>query len=135
MVFRESRSRNEQPALPKTATRSPQDTARGLLAEVYHGGQADANEKLEGGAGAARENAPFGVVTQGLGFSGAVRHSLHVWKSALWGTTGLVTVGSFFYALIGAAMQALILLAVWEFYRANVIAPESSSVPESSPSP
>ena len=98
--------------------------------------------------------APFGVVTQGLGLAGAIRHSLRVWKSTLWGTTRLIAVGSLFFvlsralnyalpeivvrtswlailrspihALISVAAQALITLAVWEFYSANVLQPEDA---------
>jgi hypothetical protein len=105
--------------------------------------------------------APWGVVTQGLGFRGAVKHSLWVWRSSLRRTLLLIATGAFFLALANGLVRVLVicsynwseiavspllaiiaigtniitLLAVWEFYQANVTAPESSSLPESSPSP
>lgn len=95
--------------------------------------------------------APFAPVTRRAGFAGALEHSIKSWRSAFWATVRLVAVGSFVfalsrvpvyslgfltkaswltiplspvYALIGVAIRALITLAVWEFYSANVLQPE-----------
>ena len=98
--------------------------------------------------------APFGIVTRGLGAFAAIGHSLSVWKSLPSKAIRLTAVGSFFsvitalpiylsgmmlgraswlsvffspvYAVIGVAAQALITLAVWEFYCANAIVPEAA---------
>jgi len=95
--------------------------------------------------------APFAPVTRGVGFAGALEHSIKSWRSAFWPTVRLVAVGSFVYALsrapvystafltktswitivlspiyafIGVAIRALITLAVWEFYSKNVLQTE-----------
>lgn len=96
--------------------------------------------------------APVCAVSRNLGFGGAMRHSLDAWRSLFWPSVRLVAVGAFvytlsraftmgimllhrgvtwltmptsaLYALVGIAVQALITLAVWEFYQSNVGAPE-----------
>lgn len=92
--------------------------------------------------------APFGVVAENLGFSAAIRHSLCAWKNTCWGTIRLLAVGSLLLIIfkgitmesygvvirtywqipmglllspISVAVQALITLALWEFYSVNVI--------------
>ena len=108
--------------------------------------------------------APFGIVTRGQGMVAAMAHSIGVWKRMWKQALALVAVGSFLLGFVmllfnlssmffskkeslwsiplgivvsvaGTLVGVVILLAVWEFYQANVIAPESSSVTESGPSP
>ncbi len=99
--------------------------------------------------------APLGIAARDLGFGGAMRHSLAVWGSNWTGAFSFLAVGSFLFALamlpvyvlpwlpprdspfsipitattalIRVAVGALITLAVWEFYTANVTSPERAS--------
>lgn len=92
--------------------------------------------------------APFGIVARGLGVMPSIRHSCCVWKQTWRQAITLVVLGSFLRAiamapcqllpllfaknswlmvpvaavdtLIGVAIRALITLALWEFYSANV---------------
>ena len=93
--------------------------------------------------------APMGVVAQGPGFFAAVRHSLRVWRDNVWRTLSLIATGVFLssfvmgppqvinrsflkadwarvafgpvFTVVGIAVSALVMLAVWEFYSAQVL--------------
>jgi hypothetical protein len=96
--------------------------------------------------------APFAVAVQGANCWDAILRSVQVWKTTVWRTIPLIAIGAFFFALVSAPRwmlqfavskvswlhvgmepvytlfsvvpNALILLAVWEFYSANVPQPE-----------
>jgi hypothetical protein len=109
--------------------------------------------------------APFGIVTRKLGMPESVARSFNVWKRLWKRVGAFIASGTCIAGLVMLPIRlpsvmlspmkeslwavplailvsvaetfvgVLILLAVWEFYQANVIDSESASVTESSPSP
>lgn len=100
--------------------------------------------------------APFGIVTRGLSTMQSIGHSFGVWKQTWRQSIALVGVGASLFivsrapgyvvtpstvpatswltiplaavfALLGVLAHALIILAVWEFYQANVTVQEPAS--------